>query len=262
MEKVTLLLRSTIRLYLTSFIDAWQGVRRNWYWGFLPLLYVPVFAIGARVVMLLPLGIISGLLLGLLGALVFANYLALLSFAVRGEKMLWREVWPETLTLFSPVLGALFVLFGVQLITSFALKGQPLVVVAINLVIVTVFNPLPEVVYQQRGGALEAYGEALEFMKENAVEWLLLFLLLLSPLFLFTPLTVFGIFANTGPFDAIFVVLRSLTILSVYAPPVLILPSVLAALFAGFYLFSVRGVLFSKLHQTSRRKRIYDERMR
>lgn len=254
---VTLLFTSTLRSYLESLSESWKGVRRNWYWSLMPVAYLPVVALGGIVSR--PLGVLGGFLMGFVVLALVANYLAIVAHAVRGEGLAWREVWPETVRLFWPVMGGLFVLFGVSLVASLALRDKPLLAGVLSLVLVVIFNPLPEVIYQRGAGGVESFQEALEFMKENAVEWLLANVILLSPVLLVGRLSIFDVLTAGDPFRALGTVLGAFSSLTIGPLGMVSLPLML---FVGFYVIVVRGVLFYKLSHSSRRKRIYEERLR
>ena len=197
------LARATLLVYLDAARDAWRGLRRNWYWSLLLLVdgvaVIPLSMLAGALLGPTP----GGFALGLFWTLVLANIFAIVEATVRSQRLSLRELWQETKVLFFPVMGVLFVLFGVQLALGL-LAGQPeheFMRILLSGAILICFNALPEVLYQQRLDSLSTYRESLEFLKDNGVEFLLVQLVLLLPLFLVAPAGVILAGLSRGPLD-------------------------------------------------------------
>jgi hypothetical protein len=140
--------------------------------------------------------------------------------------------------------------------------SQQWVLSLLNLFVVVAFNPLAEVAYLRRRDSMSHLSESLEFMKENVFEWLLPLVLPFLPLILADPEGFLVRLGSASPlhladlFSDFFLTLgRPLS-----AGPSLLLS--IAVMLATFYYMIFRGVLYRSLSASSRRKRIYSERMR
>lgn len=258
------LMLSTLALYGRAFGESAKGFRLNWWACFLPLFYFAIMGILSPLIAGLLGGLVGGLVLGLILAAVIANYLALISACVRKERVLRREIWERTVEVFIPVINVLFALFLLNLLTSMLLKrpDQRWAAMAINGVMVLLFNPLPEVTYQRPGGdSVGVFAEALEFMKENWLEWLCALALILLPVLAVKPEFLLTMFGGADPLNGVFVWLQGFQLISLGSGGVLSVVSGVAAFAASFYAMVFRGVLYHELSRSSRRKRIYQFKM-
>ncbi|MDR2337870.1 MAG: hypothetical protein LBE20_04385 [Deltaproteobacteria bacterium] len=254
MDNIIILIKSTLVLYWEVLQDTGKGFLKNWWCGVLPIFYVlVVWGVGSLVVLILP-GIIGGLILGLLWALLIANYFVFLAASVEKEKILFSEIIPETLALFSPVLSVLFILYVISLVQSLFLVGAEnsfnnFLALAVSLILVMLFNALPEIVYQQRGIGFYSFDKSFQFIKENFVEWfapqIFIFFLVYGKSF-FSAMNLIEL-AQINPLFSgkLFIGSSGWIVLDLF-------------LMHCFMIF--RGILFKQLLTSSRRKRIYNYR--
>lgn len=263
MSETKTLVRATLRLYRTAAADTLRGIRRTW----------PALAahLGLIVVAALAAGLLAGsqtfaggLLLGFFFAFLVAAYLSTVEAAVLQEPFHFRDLFPRAQQLFSPTISALFVLFVLNFILDRTLASEEsrwLRMMA-NLVIAVLFNTLPETIYLVRGGFSELFGQSYAFIRENFIEWMLPWVMVLASLLLFyEPRTILGlliIITTTNPMTmmstGIAVGAALLRPPFFYAVPLVLL--------VVYVLLIFRGNLFRALGTSSRRSRAYKERMR
>jgi hypothetical protein len=112
-----------------------------------------------------------------------------------------------------------------------------LILLFIRILIYTIFNVVPELIYQTRLGGLEVLSASYSFVIENWIEWFIPNLLIaVAAYFAFDPLILFA--SSLPAILQIFVVL-----------------TVVSSFLACFMVF--RGVLFSMLQGSTRRSRVY-----
>ena len=252
-----ILVRATAQLYLKCLREACQGMRKNWYWSFLPVLYL----LGNLIIMaILPGGIIAGFILGLYQTFCWSNYLALVACAVKGEKVKgWRYLQRETMEIFLSLINVLFLLFVLSLVQRALAINAPLVVLAINLIIIVCFNPILEVCYQRAGGSVEIFSQALNFVKENTIEWFLPMFLLAIPLIWDRGATLLFQMVSGDPLQSSIIFVTELAMyVAAHRVPSLISFAIFLILLFTFMVF--RGLLFKRLSESTRRKRIYQYR--
>jgi hypothetical protein len=250
----SVLIVATLRLYQQAAKETWQKVPRNWWVGLLPLLYGPLFFLVA--VLVAPLGMASGFILGFIIAVCVSSYLYFIAGVVAGEYMSFQEVIESWRPFFGPVTTILFFLFlvGITLSMLPPVAGGEILFPAIYLILLIILNPIPEIIYQGRSGGFDMLQESVEFLRENGIEWfvplagLVLFVWLFSPLSGLT--TLFALLQlGTLGFSTSFL-WGSLTGL---------VWSALSA-FLLFVLMVFRGLLFRALSGSTRRQRIYRSR--
>lgn len=241
------LISSTLQMYRQAATETWQKVTRNWWVGFLPLLYGVILLFTASFVP--PFGIVGGLIFGLVSAVCTSSYLFFLAGVVGGQRMLPTELAESWRPYFSPVINILFFLFLVRLTLSLVL---PEVAFIVMLILLVILNPIPEVIYLGHSDGFGMLQESVDFLKENWLEWFLP-LVLLTIFSLGFPLPVsplqigqLGFPFMTGGallFDSIISIVWSLV-----------------GVFLLFALMVFRGHLFRALFGSSRRQRMYRSR--
>jgi hypothetical protein len=249
------LITTTIQLYKQAVSEAWKRGRRNWWVAFLPLLYGVVFLVAG--VIAAPLGLAGGFLLGFVLALCTSSYLYFIAGVVGGNRMTLAELSDSWRPYLSPVMTVLFFFFVVQLTLSVILPGTAgagLISLLINLVLLIVLNPLPEIIYQGRSDGFDMLQESVDFLRESAVEW-------------FIPLVVLALFSFLVPLPFVALVFQSG---NPSAPTfgsnellsgslIEIMTAIISAVL--FYLLMVfRGLLFRALSGSTRRQRLYRAR--
>ena len=260
------LMRATLRLYLDCVIEAGRAVWLNW--RVLGLHFVALFAFGIVNWLLGMLfghrSVFSGFALGLLLAYLVSGYLSSVVASVDREKYLFSSAFSRANELFGPVIGVLFCFFILNSVAGIALNRpeQLWIRYSLNLVLAVLFNPIPEVVSQRSCGLTEAFGESLEFVKENSVEWFVPFVVLLLPVLLVNP----GLFLSVGLMIAANNPLMLLEVFfNLFSSPLILIsssPLLILLLICIYYVFVFRGLLYRQLAASTRRKRIFQEKAR
>jgi hypothetical protein len=250
------LVTATLRLYQQAGKETWQKVQRGWWVGLLPLLYTPLFLLTAGFV--LPLGMIGGFILGLILALCTSSYLYFLAGVVNGNRVHPQELLESWRPYFFSVITILFFLTIVQYALAFLLppvaSGQALGVL-INVVLLIILNPIPEIIYQGRSEGLNMLQESVEFLRDSGVEWFLPFVALAAFSFLFFPLPILMMPLQIGR-----LAFPALGIGGAFwASPGGLISAVISA-FLLFVLMVFRGLLFRALASGTRRQRVFRSR--
>jgi hypothetical protein len=268
-----ILFRATTAIYLDSAKTAVRGYTRNWWLPFVHALGALLLGVLGMIVVGLIGGLIGGFVMGLIGALALAAFLTTVEAAVDKESISLREIGPRALMLFNPVMSVLFLLFLLYFVASHLLQPslRAPVVAFMNLVVLTLFNPLPEVAYQERTVSFDSFRHSFEFMRENIIEWLTPFIVLMFLTIIAqsgTPADIVLFFINGDPFSSVMQLGSSLglVVAGFFSEEfggsalggILMLIVFQYVLWAMTYLvFIFRGVLYKHLSRSSRRKRIY-----
>ena len=107
------LISATTQMYRQAATETWQKISRNWWVGFLPLLYGVILFFTASFVF--RLGMVGGFIFGLVSAMCTSSYLYFLAGVVNGQRMVPSELLESWRPYLSPVITVLFFLFLVRL---------------------------------------------------------------------------------------------------------------------------------------------------
>lgn len=246
------LLTTTLQLYYQVAHDTWKHVQHNWWIAFLPLVYGFIFLIAGLIAA--QLGMLGGFLLGFVLAVCTSSYLYFIAGVVTGNRMTFTELGESWRPYLSPVITILFFFFVVQLTLSIILPGMAgagLISLVINLGLLIVLNPIPEIIYQGRREGFDMLQESVDFLRENGVEW-------------FAPQVVIALLSFVAPLPFMAVVSQSGSLSApTFGSNELLFGSVTGILMAIisavlFYLLMVfRGLLFRALANSTRRQRLY-----
>lgn len=249
------LVTTTLGLYQQVGQETWQKVLRYWWIGFLPLLYALVFFLIAGFTA--PLGLIGGLIAGLVLALCASSYLSLLAGIVNGNRISPQDLVESWRPYFGSVITILFFLTLIEYTLALVLPPAPrteAIRFLVNLVLLVILNPVPEIIYQGRSEGLNVLQESVEFLRESGVEWFLPLIALALLSFVF-PLPIFMMPLEIGRFT-----------FPTFGGQGLLLGSVAGLVWAAvnvfllFVLMVFRGLLFRALAGGTRRQRIFRSR--
>lgn len=229
-------LSATVAIYRSAFTRAAEVTLKNWPVLGSVFVYLAILIVGAPFAA--ALGVLGGMLMSLASAACVASFLYLVEMMVRTSRVSMRDFQTSFGVYLWPVIG---VSFAFWLFRQLALPvlaqaaGGGAIVLAAYLVILVLFNAVPELIYIGHHSTLELLSESYEFVTENWIEWFPANLLLGLPVVL-----VIGL---PGSGFAGIVKIASL------------------ALFV-YYAMVVRGFLFLDLSGTSRRSRIFRHKAR
>jgi len=258
-----LLVRATLHMYRTAAVDASRALARNaWVVVMLPAFSVLV-GMFARVAG--GLGMAGGLLVYFAVAAATSAFLSILEGAVGKERVQPAELAESFGRYLGSVVGLFFIFYVIQFLLTLITSQNPSmlwVALAVDALVFLLCNPLPELVYQGRREGLALVDDAVQFMRENSVEWLVPLAAMLAPFFLAgLPMGVVAM-TEMGPSSALGLltnlvegVLPESGGVARWAAPV-----VASALLCWAMMF--RGFLFKALDRSGRRQRIFEARMR
>lgn len=256
-RELRVLVFTTLHVYREAFRDAVVGFARNWYVPGIHVGYLVLSGLAMQLSALFgyPVGgfVFSFILTGFV-----ASYYATVSSAVEREKVKLQYLWEEMLPLYAPFLNTIFILWLINFVVGAFSHGPVLLHVGITVLMVVVFNPLPEIITATRHRSLQGFAESVEFVAENFVEWFLPFLVpaIIASLFNFGLLLVF--FSTTNPLVGLKYMLTWMG--GIVAAPETIVP-VIIFLALVYFIFIFRLALYKRLAISSRRKRCYQYRM-
>ncbi|HEV8717198.1 MAG TPA: hypothetical protein VGX03_30810 [Candidatus Binatia bacterium] len=251
------LVAATLRLYQQAAKETWEKGSRAWPVALLPFLYGPVFILTAVIVA--PLGLIGGFILGLVLALCVSSYLYFIAQVVNGNRLSLADLVESWRPCFGSVITILFFLtivqYALELLVPPGAAGGYEVRSIINLALLVLLNPMPEIIYQGRHEGLNMLQESFDFLRESGVEW-------------FLPLIALAVFATF--FFPVPVLTMPLQIGRLTFPalggeglflgsPLSLLWAVLSA-FVLYALMVFRGLLFRALANSTRRQRAFRSR--
>lgn len=251
------LIAATLRIYQQAAQDAWEKGRRSWWISLLPFLYGPVVLLSAMLTA--PLGFLGGFISGIVLAMCVSSYLYFIAGVVNGSRMSIRELGESWRPHLSAVINILFLLFLLQyflaLLTPPGDETAMMLAALIELILLVILNPIPEIIYQGRSEGFAMVQESLDFLRGNGAEWFLPFIVLALLSMLFLPISILA-----GPLQ-----FGRLTF-----PATVGNPSAGSALgflwpiLSAFLLFALmvfRGLLFRALANSTRRQRMFRSRL-
>jgi hypothetical protein len=228
----------TLWLYATALSKSWDCVRKNWIVSFAPLAYGAILTVTG--VIIGPLGMIGGLVYSLVSSACASSGLYLVKNMVESGKTDVNDFLNGFLAYLGELLTFFFILWLPMWAVANALAGVPngaLIYLLLRLALFLLLNAVPEMIYQGRASGLELIGASYSFIVENWIEWLVPNLILFAAGYFFLNYfesLLFDLPAFVQLFGAAFMI------------------GLLLAYFMTF-----RGFLFSQLHGTTRRTRIY-----
>ena len=255
MNEASLVVKVTLGIYKDCIIAATQALIRNWI--IIPASIAVFFLFIFVAQLVAPLGIAGGFILGLLSCALISLYYSWIHEALERGSLKWRGLTEFDMGLFMTVISVSFILFLISYITGPMWRdpGARAVLLVVYLLIVLLFNALPEVTYIHRYESINAFTEAARFTKENWIEWYIPFVVLLAPWIILSsdPVGILQSFALMSP------LLPTILLLSGWSyifPGLGILGPLLGLVVATWFMI-FRGKLFQELEKGTRRRRIY-----
>jgi hypothetical protein len=227
-------LATTLAMYRDVALRAGRLAVRNWPVLGTTVVYSLVLAVAA--LLAAGLGIAGGFLMSLVWASCVSSFLSLVENMVRSGRVSWRDFQRSFGAYLWDVVGVTFVLWIVFAVATPALRSLPQgpgLLLALDLLIVVLFNAVPELIYLRHASALDLLTESFAFISDNWIEW-------------FPPNLVAGgvlYLAAQWPLDGVLAGVRT---------------AVVALFVYGLMVF--RGLLFLELDGTSRRGRAFRHR--
>jgi hypothetical protein len=253
-------LKATLFIYWDSAVLASRGIVRNW---LVPLCSVALFVIyywSAR--FFSDFGLAGGMIAGMIQIALLCVYYSWISDTVQKERIQFSNLLEFDFGLFFNIISVAFIFFIVQLLLGQLTQGidASFFLMCVQITLVLLFNPIPEVIYLRRIESGYALSEAARFTLANWIEWYLPLIILVLPWLLASPATFLAMLAGADPLLPPLVILKG--VLLAYSGTFVqgVLP-ILAIIIANWFMF-FRGHLFQALESGTRRQRIYKNKSR
>jgi hypothetical protein len=225
-------------IYKTCLIRTVELVRGNLGIIFAPIAYVVVLSVAAMLVA--PLGIVGGIVMGLVLAACASSGLYLIENVVRmGNASLQDFARGFSVHIWDILTIAFIFWIPMRLLAqvAYTTPNGPLLYLGVQILLYVIFNAVPELIYQSRVSGLALLSASYQFIVENWIEWLL-------------PNLLVGVAGY---------LLRNVVYQLVSPLPFFLQYFFVEATFGLFltFLMIFRGLLFSELNGTTRRSRVY-----
>jgi hypothetical protein len=163
-----LLYRDVFKL---SALRAWQ----SWPVALALVVYAVVMVVAQ--ILLRPLGLVGGILMGFALAACWSSYLELIAQAVAGNKvrLRWDELKRTFVARLWDVVSVMFAFWIISFLTAPLAAGDNGVAIAgiLAVAIAFFFNAVPELLYQGRSRSFALLMDSARFMVANPLVWLL-----------------------------------------------------------------------------------------
>lgn len=241
MELVILMLK----YYWNTFMRAGKMAARNWPVMFVLLVYMII--LGAVGFTIGRIYIIGGIILAIAYAACCSSYLYLIENIIYSRIASFNDFKNSFTPYLRKVINISFYIWIASFIYTFISErflftsSGRIINIIIELVVVVVLNPLPEIIYQTDYYDFEAFGASYTFMKENFIEWIAPNIILLG--------AIYYVFYGGLPFLS----LNTIGAFSVI--------KYITGLFIILFTMIFRGILFRFLNESTRRSRAYKLKM-
>jgi hypothetical protein len=221
-------------MYGRAFRRAGTLTLRNWPVAGTTFAYS--FALAGAATIASQLGLIGGFLMSLVWAACVSSFLYMVEMMLRTSTVSLADFRRSFGVYLWDVVGVTFVVWVVFALATPALRTIPQgpgLILGLNLVILVLFNAVPELIYLGHHSSLALLSESYRFIADNWIEWFPAILVMGLPLLAILELPLPGILAIARP--------------------------VLLALWV-YFMMVARGLLFLELHGSSRRARAFRHR--
>lgn len=252
---------ATLKLYRDALQDAGRALGRS-VWAVIALIITYAVIVAAEL-LLLPFGLPGGLIFSLIHAGAVGWYLSLVEIGVTGSRRVTARDLQENVGHYLwEVISVLFIFWIGGMILGLTVPfALPIAVIVCTLL----FNPAPEMIYQDRTQSFALLQDATGFMQRNWPEWLgaqvmgAVVLALWGRLVLgaLDPALGVELVQAFGPWFG-FVTIGGLAIATAKLSG--FLGAAFILLFSHFFML-FRGCLYKRLRHSSRRSRAWQSRL-
>ncbi|MBH0178612.1 MAG: hypothetical protein HP491_12290 [Nitrospira sp.] len=179
------LFSATLHVYRQALQATWRSLMRSWVMVAALIGFALLFVGAARIVG--PLGMIGGVLLGLVNAVLVGATLRLIEQSLSAVRTIqFTDVTESFGHYFWDVIGVGFVLWLPMMALDMGTQANPyggFLSSAVMLLLFILLNAAPEVIYQIRHDSpLDVFKASYEFVLEHWIEWFLPFAILALPI--------------------------------------------------------------------------------
>jgi hypothetical protein len=162
-------------LYADCFVRAARGALKSPWTLALPVAYLAILLVAG--ILVAPLGIIGGFIVGIIMDLCASSFLYFIGQAVLGSPSRLNEMKKSFTEYFWPVISFGFVIWIASMMLGYALASNPQaskIEMGIWLIASVLLNAVPEVIYQKAHvGGIAIIVESARFIQEHWIEWLI-----------------------------------------------------------------------------------------
>jgi hypothetical protein len=163
----------TLRLYWDCLRRAVKGVLKSPWTLMLPVAYLGIVMVAGM--LLAPLGIVGGFLVGIISDLCTSSFLYFVAQAVLSSPSRPSEMKRSFIAYFWPVVSFGFVMWFVMSMLRYALAANPnggVIQLGILAIAAVLLNAVPEVIYQKGDvSGLAIIAASVRFIQEHWIEW-------------------------------------------------------------------------------------------
>lgn len=224
--------------------------RKHWIIIFTGFIYTSLSFIIYNILGLIlrgPMAVFSGILVALITSSLISNYLYLLFNIINYDRLNFQHFKDGFTYFLWKIYGVFFIGFIGNYLLSFLFRIIGTRAFAlnliVNLIIIILLNPLPEVLYIKSYSPWDSILDAIKFMEENWINWLVANIIFYALIFVVTGNIMSGLFNTHTSFSMIF----NLKGIILY---------LLGQLIFSFMMI-YRGHLYKILNGSTRRKRMY-----
>ena len=164
-----------LHIYKDTFVLAFKRAAIAWRLALCLVVYALIM--GAAMMVSPMLGIVGGFLLGLVAAACVSGYLSMLGQAVKGLPLRFADLQTGFRDLFWDVISVMFAVWVIDLAVMIISRGAghnaPAIVAMAGLAMAFFLNPVPEMLYMQKGRSFDLLLQASRFVLANPVAWFL-----------------------------------------------------------------------------------------
>lgn len=257
------LVRATLDIYADSLRQGTRALFRHvWIVGLVPAYTLLLQLISGLAV---NLGFAGGFLIFLAVAACASSFLTILDEAVSHGRVRIEELGQSFGRYFSRLISVYFLFWIVRLLLGMVASGNPdllWLVIAVNTSLFLVFNPIPELIYQGREDGMALLQEAVQFTRDNLVEWLVPLAVVMLPFFLLDTQVGFLVMARFGVQNGLDLVIGLVaTVLPLSGVALTLVATAIASVLI-VWIMLFRGFLFRALSESGRRQRVFASRAR
>ena len=192
-------LTTTLAMYGRAFRRAGELTLRNWRVAGTTFAYSLALAAAASVGA--SLGLVGGFLISLVWAACVSSFLSMVEMMLRTGSVSWADFRRSFGVYLWDVVGVTFILWVVFAVATPALRTIPQgpgIILGMNLVIVVLFNAVPELIYLGHHSSLELLTESHRFIGDNWIEWFPATIVMAVPLVLLAEVQLPGVLGSHG----------------------------------------------------------------